>query len=115
LTQSFVSLDQAIADKFFDKSSGIYTDPVSGRKMTLNELALNGYLKTSAHLGPEKSVLVIDIKKDKEKESVNSYRVNAESKATIEDVLYELKELEQLTQQEIESGKQNEYEFNLYI
>lgn len=112
LTQTFVSLEQAIAEKLFDKSTGIYTDPSTGRKMSLNELALNGYLKTSSHIGPEKSVLVIDIKKE-DPDCVKTYRVNTETKTTIEDVLYELKELEQLTQMELENGSKPTGEIEL--
>lgn len=75
--------------------------------MNLNELALHGYLKTTPHTGPEKSVLVIDIKKEKEKpDLVKTYRLNTDTKTTIEDVLYELRELEQLTQMELENGIQ---------
>jgi hypothetical protein len=105
VTKAYVSLDEAIRQKLFDRATGIYTEPVSGRRMNLNEATLSGYVKTSVaaaqppgSLNEPASILVIDVKNPKLDKAQQTVQI-------LDDVLYELRELEELTQAQIEARK----------
>lgn len=104
-SKKYLSIEQASVEGIFDKTKGVYIEPLSGTEMSLNEALVCGYIQVEK-MDNLNSILVIDIK-NKDQKNVHSFYKEPS-------VLYEVRECEKLKEQRIErildEEEEEEYE-----
>ena len=84
LTQTYISLEQAIQQGLFDKEKGLFLNPLDGKPMNLNEALKKGFMQTLnlENTNENKNILVIDV--------VNNKTLNSDKT-----LLYQVNEVEE--------------------